>query len=141
MVLPKRTIQMPSELKHSWDVDNDPDGITIFNAHQPVCHANWQDSDEFGMDRPAITLILPDEEDLDLFDAMVSRLAIAYENLPERYPLYIRLHKTSLDLIAHASRLGFIPYFGEWKESNENHSAAVWEEITNALRNREGLSA
>lgn len=134
MVLPKKVIRQPSALKPDWELDKDPEGITIYETKKPVGHMNWQDSDEFGMERPAITLLLSDKEDPDLFDAMVSRLAIAYENLPERYPLYIRIPKTNLPLIAHAHRLGFIPYFGTWKESDADHSVADWEEITEALR-------
>lgn len=139
MVLPKKTILVPSALKSMWDVDKDPQGVTIFNASRPLSHANWENSDDFGNLRPCIVLELPEEADMDLFDAMVSRLAVAYESLPERYPLYIRIDSSNLELIAHASRIGFVPYFGNWKEKNADESAADWETITQALRVQSGM--
>lgn len=135
MVLPKRAIGRPSEMDPKWDLDKDSSGISVFEQENLLARAVWETEDDFGFDRPAIQMtVLNQELELDLFEALVSRLALAYESMPSRYPLYIRVPKDHLMLIAKASRMGFVPYFGEWKESSSHHSQNTWEEITHALR-------
>lgn len=135
MVLPKHTIQHPSEMSRDWEVDKDGAGITIYTRDRLLGHADWREARDFGFKRPAIKLTLPSAEDeMAVFTSLVSRLVMAYEMMPSRYPLYIRLPKEHTSLIAAAARLGFVPYFGEWSESSRDQSEKTWEGITDNLR-------
>lgn len=107
---------------------------------------SWKDEDDFGMDRPTILFDVhgcDPRTKQELFEAVVSRLAIAYDQIPGKYPLYIRLSEADLDLIAQASHLGFIPYFGKWAKKTPEQSEKSWQAITDSLRTRypQGLNA
>ncbi|MCF0245408.1 MAG: hypothetical protein HUJ55_01120 [Ileibacterium sp.] len=135
MVLPKRIISAPAKLLDHWEMDLDSNGITIYTQNELLGHAMVVNGSEFGMERPSLKVAIHhDDDELHLFEAMISRLAVVYEQVPSRYPLYIRLSSKELRRIAKASRMGFIPYFGEWKESSRKGSEASWEEITGELR-------
>ncbi len=135
MVLPKNTIHSPNEMSQDWEVDKDGAGITIYTKDRLLGHADWRNRKDFGFSRPAIDIKLIDkEQEMKVFEALVSRLASAYEMMPSRYPLYIRLPQKHTSLIAKAARMGFIPYFGEWKESTRENSENDWKRITEQLR-------
>lgn len=71
-------------------------------------------------------------------DALETLLVYAQEEYlknPSKFPLYLCVNKESLDLIRMADHAGFTPYFGEWKESSEEQSQALWSELTDLLRN------
>ncbi|MBF0578399.1 hypothetical protein IM774_01045 [Erysipelotrichaceae bacterium RD49] len=139
MILPRRTFFKASDLPGNWEVDQDPAGLSVLVDQQPAGYASWKDEDDFGMDRPSILFDIHGcdlHTKLALFEAMISRLAIAYDQMPGKYPLYIRLSEKDLDLIAKASHLGFIPYFGKWANQTEEQSEKSWQIITDHLRNR-----
>lgn len=135
MVLPKNTIHYPSEMSRDWEIEKDGGGITIYTKDRLLGHAEWHARRDFGFERPAINIRMIDrEEEMKVFESLISRIAMAYEMMPNRYPLYIRLPQKHTALIAKASRMGFIPYFGEWKEASKDQSVKDWERITEDLR-------
>lgn len=135
MILPRKTVRSEQPVPQGWEVDQDASGISLTIDDQPSFIASWREAGDFGMNRPAIRF-----QSLDgklkprAFEVLVSRLAKAYDQMPSRYPLYIRLHSKELPLIAAASRLGFIPYFGNWKEQSAAQSESAWNIITENLR-------
>ncbi len=146
MILPRRTFFKASCLPGNWEVDQDPAGLSVLVDQQPAAYASWKDEDDFGTDRPAILFDVhgcDPRTKQELFEAVVSRLAIAYDQIPGKYPLYIRLSEADLDLIAQASHLGFIPYFGKWAKKTPEQSEKSWQAITDSLRTRypQGLNA
>lgn len=144
MILPKRTILKAEPLENDWVLDQDPAGLSLFIHGKPAGYASWQNASDFGMHRPSVffSCLEKGSRKLAVFEALVSRLAIAFDRIPGRYPLYIKLQSTDLDLIAKASRMGFIPYFGEWSQKTSEQSESCWKGITESLRHRypEGLS-
>ncbi|WP_304684013.1 hypothetical protein [Ileibacterium valens] len=135
MVLPKNTIHTPNEMSQDWEIDKDSGGITIYTKNKLLGYADWRNRKDFGFSRPAINIqLLDSEQEMNVFEALISRLATAYEMMPSRYPLYIRLPQQHTSLIAQAARMGFIPYFGEWKESSKENSENDWKKITEQLR-------
>lgn len=135
MVLPKKTIYTAYKLAENWTCDQDSSHFTIFMAGVPIAMAYWQEADDFGMIRPAIVFDAQ-REDLraELFTALMTRMALAYDEIPSKYPLYIRLFESDLELIAQASRMGFVPYFGQWKQKSADESEEDWKRITESLR-------
>lgn len=144
MILPRRTILKAEPLPETWSLDTDPAGLSLYMNGRPVGYAFWKEASDFGMKRPAIGFTCSDEAHrLDIFEALVSRLAVAFDRIPGRYPLYIRLSSQNLDLIAKAGRMGFVPYFGCWSRKTSEQSESAWEMITERLRQRypQGLSS
>lgn len=135
MILPRKRIHRVHDLPETWELDKEPSGISLFIDRKPAGYASWMPADDFGTVRPVISFSSTDTNQLQLiFKVLVGRLAVAFDLIPSCNPLYIRLNKSQVDLIAEASRMGFIPYFGKWKESDEDHSVSSWEEITEDLR-------
>lgn len=135
MILPRRTILKAEPLKDTWSLDKDSAGLSLYIDSVPVGYACWQSALDFGIERPAITFACSDEENkLAAFEALVSRIAIAFDQMPGRYPLYIRLHSSQLDLIAKASQMGLQPYFGRWSMMDGEESEHSWQLITDSLR-------
>lgn len=143
MILPRRTIHQAGPLMDTWMVDKDSAGLSLFIDGVPAGYADWQEASDFDMERPAIEFFYQEgSQKLDIFEALISRLAIAFDRIPGRYPLYIKLKSTELDLIAKASRMGFVPYFGCWHGKTSDQSEFSWKMITDHLRQRypEGLT-
>lgn len=134
MILPRKTIHHPSALHEGWETDEDPVGLSILVDNQPAARACIENEGDFGLQRPALKVQDGAAQDQDLFEAIVSRLAMVYDQLPMRYPLYIRFHSNQLELIAKASRMGFVPYFGQWEEKTFDQSEEDWTKVTDSLR-------
>ncbi len=134
MILPRKTIHHPSRLKAGWETDKDPVGLSILIDRKPAARASIEYAREFGQVRPVLRLFEGAIMNQDLFEALASRLAILYDRLPMRYPLYIRFHCDQLELIAKASRMGFVPYFGQWEEKTSDQSEKDWTKVTASLR-------
>lgn len=135
MILPKRTIRRLKKLPGNWEVDQDPAGVSLFIDHKSTALAYYSDEGDFGNKRPAIHFVCEEGREAGrIFELLVSRLCLGFENTPSRNPLYIRLSDEQTDLIAAASRMGFLPYFGDWKESNATQSVQSWASITESLR-------
>lgn len=137
MILPKKTIHAPAKLPDAWTLDQDPGGLSLFIDRMPVALAGFWDESDFGNSRPAIHFTCQESSlAAKIFELLVSRLSFVYERTPSRNPLYIRFSQEQTDLIAAASRMGFIPYFGEWTLSNADHSVACWQSVTERLKQR-----
>lgn len=152
MVLPRRTIHGKSPINKQDSIliktEQRPDTVKfkIFDAGIQVGEAWIIDSDEFGMQRPRLKLLLsksladqpekmPDSAyQLTLISALLFEAGKEFDKTPGRYPLYIRASGDELGMIAAASRLGFIPYFGEWNESTAKQSEWSWQTVTELLR-------
>lgn len=135
MVLPRKTVYTASKLAENWVLNQDSAHFSISLEGSLIATAYWQEADDFGMNRPAI--VFEGQSDAlraDLFTALMTRMALAYDEIPSKYPLYIRLFESDLELIAQASRMGFVPYFGEWKKKTALESEEDWKRITEALR-------
>ncbi len=136
MVLPKKTIRKHAALGQGWEIDQDSCGLSVLVDQQPAAYAMWISADDFGTQRPSIRFdAFVQSNKLQLFEVLITRLAIAYDQIPGKYPLYIRLRADDLDLIAMASRMGFVPYFGSWSLKTSEESEETWKRITDSLRN------
>ena len=138
MVLPKRVIHQESPLPDDWNVDWIDQSAILKNGEEIIAEARLTDADDFGFRRPAICFEMSGEKEdvMKAFESLISRLALDYEKTPSRNPLYIKLSAQDLELIAKASRMGFISYFGEWKQADPDESEALWIQITEDLRRR-----
>lgn len=135
MILPRRTVYSAGKLPKNWELDQDATGLSISVDEEPTAYAFWKDAEDFGVSRPAIKFYTRSKElKSELFKALMKRLALAYDGMPSKYPLYIRLHEDDLELIAEASRIGFVPYFGTWKKKSAEQSENSWKKITDLLR-------
>ncbi|UNT92709.1 hypothetical protein [Allobaculum sp. Allo2] len=114
MVLPKRVIHQESPLPDDWNVDWIDQSAILKNGEEIIAEARLTDADDFGFLRPAICFEMSGEKEdvMKAFESLISRLALDYEKTPSRNPLYIKLSAQDLELIAKASRMGFISYFG-----------------------------
>lgn len=142
MILPRKTIReefsLPSGVR-----DRIEDKIIILENDKGILAKGClSQRDDFGIDRQAAVFAIY-EENLDggdllvkqqLIQCILSRLALSYEEIAGKYPLYIRLNSHDLFEIAACSRMGFIPYFGKWEESLPRQGEKTWERITKALR-------
>lgn len=137
MILPRRTIVRRLNFENSFRLESPQEGKVIaFLEEEPVGQATWQDAFDFeGILRPVLAFECQKKEyELDLFEELISKLALDFDAIPGRYPLYIKLKETDLPYIAKASRMGFVPYFGAWIQSSAQESEAAWQNITEALR-------
>ncbi|MCF0258489.1 MAG: hypothetical protein HUJ54_01390 [Erysipelotrichaceae bacterium] len=135
MVLPKAAVSSAAKGKEHWNIEHKASTVTIYENEQPIGKARWENSMEFGMERPALYAKLYGlEDDLLIFEAMISRLALEYRQIRSRHPLYIRLKDSEISLIAKASRMGFLPYMGQWQNADSELSVKHWEAITEQLR-------
>lgn len=135
MVLPRRTVYSKSSLAENWIDQQDSTDFSIMLEGEKIASAKWVDANDFGMLRPAIDFSCENDElRADLFVALMTRMALVYDQTPSKYPLYMRLDEADLELIAQASRIGFVPYFGEWQQRSADESEEDWKRITEALR-------
>lgn len=135
MVLPRKTIRRTPDLPSSWEIDQDACGLSVLIDCKPAAYAMWIYANDFGTQRPSIQFdAFCQEKKLQLFEALITRLALAYDQFPCKYPLYIRLGEQELDLIAMAHRMGFVPYFGQWSQKTSRQSEETWKNITDSLR-------
>ena len=137
MILPRRTIVRSPSFENSFRLEMPQEGKVIaFLEEELVGQATWQDAFDFeGIERPMLVFECTKKEyELDLFEGLISQLALDFDAIPGRYPLYIKLKETDLPYIAKASRMGFVPYFGAWIQSSAQESEVIWQNITEALR-------
>lgn len=135
MVLPRRSIYRVRPLPAGWTVDQDPQGITLYVDRKPAAHARLCKREDFGQNRLALSFSCMDSElSGPAFEVLVSRLALAFDEVPSRYPLYVRFGSSEHVQIITASHMGFIPYLGEWNERTADDSESDWEMITEDLR-------
>ncbi len=135
MILPRRTIlRMPSSSFRFEALEKSK--IKAYLEEIQVGQGCWQEAFDFeGVGRPTLIWeIRQTENELEIFEGLISHLALAFDQIPGRYPLYLKLQATNLPYIAKASRMGFIPYFGQWKQSSAQESEMIWQDITDALR-------
>lgn len=66
--------------------------------------------------------------------AMISRLCIKYDSISGKYPLYLATQSQSYGAIALYSRMGFIPYLGEYNGCSQEENEAAWEYTTKILK-------
>lgn len=137
MILPRRTIVRRPCFENSFRLERPQKGKVIaFLEEEKIGQALWEDAFDFeGLVRPILIFECAKKEyELDLFEGLISTLALDFDAIPGRYPLYIKLKETNLPYIAKASRMGFVPYFGAWLQSSAQDSEATWQNITEALR-------
>ncbi len=97
----------------------------------------WQ-GNHFGMPRQRIHYVAvhPNHQHKKIAQAMLTKLCLHYESKPTKYPLYLATQTGSYGAVALYSRLGFIPYLGEYpgcsKQENEQH----WQAVTDILREK-----
>lgn len=68
--------------------------------------------------------------------SMITKLCKMYDNIPNKYPLYLSTQSQSYGAIALYSHIGFTPYLGEYKGCSEAKSKKSWEIVTNIMRER-----
>lgn len=137
MILPRRTIIRRPSFENSFRFETLQEGkVTAFLKEEQVGQATWEDAFDFeGIVRPVVIFECTKKEyELELFEGLISKLALDFDTIPGRYPLYIKLKETNLPHIAKASRMGFVPYFGAWIQSSAQESETTWQTITEALR-------
>lgn len=78
-----------------------------------------------------------DHQHKGLAKAVISRIACDYETMNSRYPLYLSTQSQSHGAIKLYTRLGFIPYMGEYKDHTSEQSQEDWKLVTEVLRNTE----
>ncbi len=137
MILPRRTILRRPSFERDFRFEVFKEGmVQAFLEEDQIGQAWWEDALDFeGIVRPVLVFTCQKKEyEFEVFEGLISHLALTFDGIPGRYPLYIKFKETNLPYIAKASRMGFIPYFGEWIESSAKESEAKWQEITEALR-------
>lgn len=70
-----------------------------------------------------------------LSKALITRLAVKYDGMKGKYPLYLSTQPGSWAAIMLYSRLGFTPYLGAFEGHTEEQSCADWEYTTEILKN------
>jgi GNAT superfamily N-acetyltransferase len=68
--------------------------------------------------------------------AMIIHLARLYDQMPNKYPLYLATQSQSHDAIVLYSRLGFMPYMGQWSRRTKEESEEDWRQVTDILRQK-----
>lgn len=68
--------------------------------------------------------------------AMITKMAMLYDSIPGKYPLYLVTQSQSYMAIALYARLGFLPYFGEYKGHSAKQSQEDWERVTEILKEK-----
>lgn len=68
--------------------------------------------------------------------SMITKLSAMYDHRPSKYPLYLVTQTNSYGAIALYSRMGFNPYFGEYKGCSEEENKKNWELATQILREK-----
>ncbi len=66
--------------------------------------------------------------------SLLTKLCLQYEEKPSKYPLYLVTQSQSYGAIALYSRLGFVPYLGEYHDHTAQESEKDWEIVTDILR-------
>lgn len=135
MILPRRTILKGVNLPENWHVKEE-EILSLYQEENCLAQAFCTLAFDFeGIERSILVFEpLLEEKKLKAFEILASRLALLFDQTPGRYPLYIKLKENDLSLIAKASQMGFIPYFGAWKQSSSQESEELWNQITKALR-------
>lgn len=78
----------------------------------------------------------PGHQHKGLSRALITRLAMKYDQMPSRYPLYLSTQSESWGAIMLYSRLGFTPYLGEYEDHTEAQSVEDWEFVTEILKSK-----
>ncbi len=68
--------------------------------------------------------------------AMMTQLVLRYESAPTKYPLYLATQSGSYGAIALYSRLGFIPYLGEYPGCTKKQNEKNWQIATDILKEK-----
>lgn len=131
MVLPKKTVKNVEE-PADIEIEVKTEIVNVYADGKQIGKASIEKRKDYGIVRDA--LVFDKEGDRAFLPFMASVLGKQYELKRTRYPLYIKLDSEDLEAIALLSRIGFIPYFGEWNEASASQSEEVWTEITEALR-------
>lgn len=92
----------------------------------------------FEVDRLRVHYVSVDEkaQHKGIASSMVSKLAIHYDSIPNKYPLYLSTQSQSYAAIALYAKLGFTPYLGAYKGHTKEESEADWQFITTLLKER-----
>lgn len=135
MILPRRTIFQKSTLPENWHLKQE-EALSLYQNEVCLAKAFYSFAFDFeGLERP-ILIFEPyvEEEKIKAFEILASHLAIAFDQIPGRYSLYMKIKNDELSFIAKASQMGFTPYLGTWKQSSNEESEEAWNQITEALR-------
>ena len=69
--------------------------------------------------------------------SVITALALEYETLAGKYPLYLSTQSQSYGAIKLYSRLGFEPYMGAYEGHSQEQSQQDWQAVTDVLRQTE----
>lgn len=137
MVLARKHVFKEQPLPKAYQYVQDGAAIVLDAKLNTVGQASLVMQEEFPdyPDRKKVELwVHPDHKCRGIEEAVLSKLAMEYDKTVSRYPLYIRLDGSDLDLVRCLARFGWTPYLGCWKGHGQAQSEKDWEEITARLR-------
>jgi hypothetical protein len=136
LVLPNKTIRCLPKGADALQVETNDQTATVTEG-EAVYKAGIETDSSFGMERKALAFSKLPQTLAELpLETLIASLALKYDKEANRYPLYVKVMADELDLIAILTRMGFVPFWGEWKGHTAAQSEAQWEEITEKLREK-----
>lgn len=133
MVLPRRTLPAPI---HKKVLIPETDNRFIFEQpeEKPVIF-ELKTVEIAGMQRQEMTISASASQlEEAVLKNLIAQMAAKHDAVPGKYPLYVNAALLPIQVTALLARLGFMPYFGSWQTQSEAQSAAIWDEITQKLR-------
>lgn len=83
---------------------------------------------------PAKMSVELDSSHLEYLPEHLNKAYKDFKSLKLRYPLYLIMDESELELIAQCTRLGALPFMGECLLYTREENESKWEEITENLR-------
>lgn len=68
--------------------------------------------------------------------SMLTKLCIQYDQIPNKYPLYLSTQTQSYNAIMVYTKLGFTPYLGAYEGHSQSESEKDWEFATKILKEK-----
>lgn len=137
MVLPRKAVYGASyKPAEEIELTAEPRKVTAHRFGTEIGSLLIETGTDYEDERPSLVLRETERIGSATLAAMVCMLAAEFEKKPCRTPLYIRLSDQPIERLAWLHRIGFLPYFGKWKDHTPQQSEQDWTEITETLRMR-----
>ncbi|MDO4466724.1 MAG: GNAT family N-acetyltransferase [Bacillota bacterium] len=103
-----------------------------------VASAGLYEGDHFGMKRLRLgkLAVLLENQREGLATAMITKLCLAYDSVPGKYPLYVSLNAQQHEAIKVFAKLQFTPYFGFYNGHTDKQSEENWTIVTKVLKEK-----
>ncbi|MBQ0065067.1 MAG: GNAT family N-acetyltransferase [Firmicutes bacterium] len=121
-----------------WNMDRDKFVFVQDENGKLVGSAGLYPGEHFGMKRLRLgkLVVLLDHQREGIATAMITKLCVLFDSIPDRFPLYVSVNAQQHEAIKTFAKLEFTPYFGFWEGHTDKQSEHDWEIVTEILREK-----